>query len=201
MKNERIHKLSIVSVVGQYVCLRATGREYKGLCPFHAEKTPSFSVNEDKGVFHCFGCGESGDVITFIRKVEGLSFKEAVSRLGIASGHIPTPQKNTVNRRAAEKLVAWMNRQHILVGVRLRKLSQQIPIAQEIPNNELVESLSREWELLSGLHEDLQRPEYAAELWEARDMIEALTVDIEPEPLPVFPAMTDSYREYLRALC
>ena len=60
------NKPSIVEVIGQRVHLRKAGKEYKGLCPFHAEKTPSFSVNEEKGLFHCFGCGVSGDVFDFV---------------------------------------------------------------------------------------------------------------------------------------
>ena len=58
----------------------------KALCPFHSEKTPSFVVNKEKQIFHCFGCGEHGDVITFIMKLKGITFKEALVYLGIKSG-------------------------------------------------------------------------------------------------------------------
>ena len=71
----------IVEVVSQYVHLKRKGRSYFGLCPFHNEKSPSFSVSPDKQIFHCFGCGVGGNVITFISKIEGLSFKETIETL------------------------------------------------------------------------------------------------------------------------
>ena len=67
----------IVSVIGDYVELKRSGSNYIGLCPFHNEKTPSFSVSPSKGIFHCFGCGVGGDVISFIMQKEGLSYPEA----------------------------------------------------------------------------------------------------------------------------
>ncbi|GAB2458720.1 DNA primase [Nocardioides hungaricus] len=75
-------KARIDDVVSQYVTLRnAGGGSQKGLCPFHDEKSPSFNVNPSRGFFHCFGCSEGGDVITFLMKIDGLSFGEAVERL------------------------------------------------------------------------------------------------------------------------
>lgn len=71
----------IVDVVGEYVTLRRTGTSYKGLCPFHKEKTPSFSVSSDKQIFHCFGCGLGGDVVRFVMNAENVSFQEAVEIL------------------------------------------------------------------------------------------------------------------------
>ena len=72
---------SILEVVSDYVTLKKTGKNYKGLCPFHAEKTPSFMVNEEKQIFHCFGCGEGGDAFTFLMKAGHFSFPEAVEEL------------------------------------------------------------------------------------------------------------------------
>jgi DNA primase len=79
----------IVRVVGDYVKLKKTGAQnYSGLCPFHAEKTPSFSVHATRQFFHCFGCGESGDVFSFIQKVENITFPEALrlvaQKLGVS---------------------------------------------------------------------------------------------------------------------
>src|ERR1700686_4965322 len=79
----------IVRVVGDYVKLRKAGAQnFSGLCPFHPEKTPSFSVHATRQFFHCFGCGVSGDVFSFVRKVENITFPEAVraiaQKLGIA---------------------------------------------------------------------------------------------------------------------
>ena len=71
----------IVAVVTQYTQLRRVGRRFSGLCPFHAEKTPSFSVNHEEGVYYCFGCGVGGDVITFVREKEQLDFVAAVEWL------------------------------------------------------------------------------------------------------------------------
>ena len=72
---------NIVDVVGQYVQLKKSGKNYLGLCPFHNEKSPSFSVAEDKQIFHCFGCGKGGNVFSFIQEIEGLSFPESVEKV------------------------------------------------------------------------------------------------------------------------
>ena len=74
-------RVDIVDLVGRYVGLRRSGRSYKGLCPFHDEKTPSFSVSPERGSYHCFGCQEGGNAFTFLMKLEGLSFPEAVRAL------------------------------------------------------------------------------------------------------------------------
>ncbi|NLY87275.1 MAG: DNA primase [Clostridiales bacterium] len=74
-------QLNIVDVIGREVDLRKSGANYKGLCPFHNEKTPSFVVNEEKQIFNCFGCGEKGDVIKFVQSFYKLSFIEAVDKL------------------------------------------------------------------------------------------------------------------------
>src|SRR3989441_4230493 len=78
--------VDIVDLVGRFVNLRKAGVNYKGLCPFHAEKTPSFTVNPKKGIFHCFGCGVGGDAFGFIMKQDRLSFPEAVRALAKAAG-------------------------------------------------------------------------------------------------------------------
>ena len=79
-------RVPLEGVIGKRVRLVRRGREMLGLCPFHKEKTPSFTVNEDKGFFHCFGCGAHGDVIGFLMRDEGLSFPEAVERLAGDAG-------------------------------------------------------------------------------------------------------------------
>lgn len=75
-------RLDIVSVVERYVSLKRTGGSFKGLCPFHKEKSPSFNVSPDKDIFHCFGCGKGGDVFTFLMEIEGVSFMEALTLAG-----------------------------------------------------------------------------------------------------------------------
>ena len=75
------NRLSVVDVIGETVQLKKSGASYKGLCPFHDEKTPSFNVNVSRNTFHCFGCGEGGDVISFLMKIDGMTFAETVERL------------------------------------------------------------------------------------------------------------------------
>src|SRR5216683_8314051 len=84
----------IVRVVGEYVSLKKAGAQnYSGLCPFHKEKTPSFSVHATRQFFHCFGCGQSGDVFTFVQKVENITFPEAVRLIAQRLG-VPMPKVN-----------------------------------------------------------------------------------------------------------
>jgi len=95
-------RVPIAAVVGRKVKLTRRGREHLGLCPFHNEKTPSFTVSEDKAFFHCFGCGAHGDVIGFVMQSEGLSFPEAVERLaGEAGLQVPraSPEARESQRR------------------------------------------------------------------------------------------------------
>jgi DNA primase len=75
------YKNPIDEVIGSYVNLKRAGRNLNGLCPFHNEKTPSFTVYTDTQSFYCFGCGAGGDVFTFTRKIENLDYIEAVKRL------------------------------------------------------------------------------------------------------------------------
>src|SRR6056297_1717779 len=79
-------RTDIVELVSQYVDLKTSGRNRLGLCPFHAEKTPSFSVNAERQFYHCFGCGAGGDVFSFLMRSEGLSFPDAVRRLAERAG-------------------------------------------------------------------------------------------------------------------
>lgn len=87
----------LVSVVSEYLTLKKAGQNFTGLCPFHAEKTPSFSVNPSKQFFHCFGCGAGGDVFQFVMKIEGVAFPEALRRLAVKAG-VALPEE-----RAEEK--------------------------------------------------------------------------------------------------
>ncbi|MDO5718967.1 MAG: DNA primase [Tissierellia bacterium] len=88
---------NIVNIIGEFVELKRAGRNYKGLCPFHKEKTPSFVVSEENQFFKCFGCGESGDVITFIMKRDNMDFKEALEYLADKLGI--TIENTLYNRR------------------------------------------------------------------------------------------------------
>jgi DNA primase len=85
--------VDIVDVISRYVNLKKSGRNFKGLCPFHTEKTPSFTVSPDKQIFHCFGCHVGGNVFNFLMQYEKISFTEAVRKLAEEAGiEIPTRQ-------------------------------------------------------------------------------------------------------------
>ena len=93
---------NIVEVIGRYVTLKKRGRNFVGLCPFHQEKTPSFTVNSEKQIFHCFGCGEGGNVFSFLMKHDNISFVEAVKKLAKDTGiDLPTEpeQQKTITER------------------------------------------------------------------------------------------------------
>ena len=97
-------RANIVEIVSEYVSLKKTGRNFVGLCPFHKEKSPSFTVNPEKQIFYCFGCGEGGNVVTFIMKTNEMTYPEAIrhlaARLGIV---IPTRRVTTSEKRSASE--------------------------------------------------------------------------------------------------
>ena len=88
----------IVEVIGDHTKLRKAGRSWKGLCPFHSERTPSFTVDRDKGLYHCFGCGVGGDVIHFVRQIDRLDFPEAVEALASRFG-VTIPRRERLSPR------------------------------------------------------------------------------------------------------
>ncbi|MDG1022022.1 MAG: DNA primase [Emcibacteraceae bacterium] len=95
------NRLPVSDVVGRKVRLTRKGREHTGLCPFHNEKTPSFTVNDEKGFYHCFGCGAHGDVINFTLETEGLSFPETVERLAGQAG-LEIPKQTPYDQKKAK---------------------------------------------------------------------------------------------------
>ena len=96
-------RVDLVDLVGRFVTLKKAGRSYTGLCPFHGEKTPSFNVNPDRQAFYCFGCQEGGYAISFLMKIENLSFHEAASALAREHG-IEIPETDSGERGLAERL-------------------------------------------------------------------------------------------------
>ncbi|MCK4635246.1 MAG: DNA primase [Candidatus Moranbacteria bacterium] len=136
-------RVNIVDIVGEYVKLIKTGSSLKANCPFHQEKTPSFIVNEDKQFYHCFGCNQSGDILTFIMEIEGIGFQEALKMLAERSGvelqnnfsqNKETKQKNDTfysildltARFYAKQLFAGNNDNEILKYLRERGMSDEI---------------------------------------------------------------------------
>lgn len=102
-KNEILDNSDIVAIIGEYVDLKKTGSSYKGLCPFHHEKTPSFTVDDKKQLFHCFGCGQGGDVVSFIMQKEGLSYIDSMVFLANKAGiniddRMSTKENSKLNR-------------------------------------------------------------------------------------------------------
>ena len=101
--DELARRNDIVDVVGSYVHLtKKSGSNLFGLCPFHSEKTPSFSVSPDKQIYHCFGCGKGGGVISFVQQIEGLDFTEAVEFLARRAG-MPLPQQDEQEQKRASR--------------------------------------------------------------------------------------------------
>jgi DNA primase len=103
-------RADIVAVIGQHVQLKKAGRSWKGLCPFHGEKTPSFNVIPEKNIFHCFGCQKHGDVFTFVMEIEGKTFVEAAEQLGNRFGiAVPKIEESPEARRARGERVAMLD--------------------------------------------------------------------------------------------
>ncbi len=95
----------IVEVVSRYLTLKKSGKNYFGICPFHKEKTPSFSVNVEKQIFHCFGCGEGGNVFNFVMRTENITFPESIRLLAKQAGiEIPEDEENLADYRHKEAL-------------------------------------------------------------------------------------------------
>ncbi len=102
--DELRQRLSLVDVISRRISLTKKGQNYWGCCPFHNEKTPSFSVSEDKGFYHCFGCGEHGDIISFVMKSENVDFKTAISELADMAGiKMPEIRQKTPEQKKAEE--------------------------------------------------------------------------------------------------
>lgn len=108
-------KVPIADVVGARIKLVRKGREYTGLCPFHNEKTPSFTVNEAKGFYHCFGCGAHGDVIKFEMEAGGLPFMDAITKLANKAG-LKVPQFTRENEEEAKHRSSWYEIMDLAAG-------------------------------------------------------------------------------------
>jgi len=97
-------RVRMSELIGRSIPVRRAGREYHALCPFHKEKTPSFTINDEKGFYHCFGCGAHGDVINFVKEYEHLGYREAIEKLaGMAGLAVPQPTRAEAERESREQ--------------------------------------------------------------------------------------------------
>lgn len=170
----------IIAVIEQHVSLRRSGKEFTGRCPFHGDKSPSFSVNYDKQVFYCHGCGEGGDSISFIQKLHGIGFKEALKFLGVEGEY--KPDRKTIRRRhEAKKISEWAHGVSLILGEKLRGIGERQRVCRmlrKLSNSDRSflgreeASLRRQWTILSDFDDDFQNPEAAIEAWGNRAEID-----------------------------
>jgi DNA primase len=134
-------RVPIEEVVGEYVDLRRSGASYKGLCPFHVEKTPSFYVSPARGTFHCFGCGQGGDVLSFVQAIEKLEFRDALRKLAERAGiqledRVTQQEEVTLHKRlyAANAMASefFRDRLRSSIGERARLYLAQRQLSAEV---------------------------------------------------------------------
>jgi len=154
-------RASILEVVSEYVSLKRAGKNYRGLCPFHSEKTPSFMVNEEKQIFHCFGCGEGGDVFTFLMKIGQLTFRQAAEELAKRYGvKLPRWEPSEAQKKEMERreILFHINQlaseyyHHLLTqkkeGEKGRRYLAQRGISEEIIRNYRLGYATDRWDAL-----------------------------------------------------
>ncbi len=144
LKQEIRNANDIVDVISQYVILKRSGKNFMGLCPFHKEKSPSFSVSPDRQYYHCFGCGKGGDVYNFIMEIERLSFREALQFLA-ERGHIKLPEINDEEFNKKQYMIDRMNKinlettmfYHERLYTPVAKIAQDYVKQRKLDNNTL----------------------------------------------------------------
>lgn len=141
----------IVDLVGRYVKLRRMGSTFRGLCPFHTEKTPSFYVTPSRGTYHCFGCGAGGSAIRFLMEHDGMQFVEAVKRLGDAAGIRIEEEVWDANAEAAAKARALLLRVHQDIAAWYHELLMKFKGAEEarsyLKSRGMNADVARSWQL------------------------------------------------------
>src|SRR3990167_3139352 len=134
-------RLDTSEVVGSYVQLKPAGANHKGLCPFHNEKSPSFMVSNEKGIWHCFGCGEGGDIFTFVEKIEGVDFKAALEQLARKAG-VALPErganKGTTKQKERSLAATELAAKYFQRGLVNSKTAQDYVIKQRGYNRQIV---------------------------------------------------------------
>ena len=172
ISDEIKQKLDVVEIVGEYIKLAKAGRNYKANCPFHGEKTPSFMVSPERQIWHCFGCGEGGDIFKFVMMMEGIEFGDALRILAKRAGVIlkrQDPQIQSQKKRIYEinelaaKFFAWQ----------LEKSPAGQKAKKYLLDRGMEEQTIKDWFKQSGTLQETYRL-YAQEL----DLIHQETVDI-----------------------
>jgi len=136
-------RLSIEEVVGSYIKLEKAGKNLKARCPFHNEKTPSFTLSPDRNNYYCFGCHASGDIFTFVQEFEGIGFKEALEKLADKAGIVLTnkPDKDFAEKNKLYDLLELANK---YFGVNLFKNEKPLNYLKQ---RGLLESTIKEWQI------------------------------------------------------
>lgn len=146
-KDEIKQRLDIFELIGEYLELRKSGSaSYKALCPFHAEKTPSFHVSQDKQIWHCFGCHEGGDLFSFVMKMEGLTFPEALRLMGKKAG-VEIPRFSSAESNERQRLVEVNELAARFYQKVLKESTQALLARQYITSRGIDDDLSQEFGL------------------------------------------------------
>jgi len=122
--DEILQRIDIASLIGDYLVLKKAGKDFKGLCPFHQEKTPSFMVSPSKGIFHCFGCAEGGNAFKFLMKLENLTFPEAAQKLAQRVGIILKTEEGISSQHKEKDIFYKINRYAAWYFAEIFKTSQ-----------------------------------------------------------------------------
>ena len=175
----RFQKPDILDVIGAHVELRRCGKEFVGRCPFHHDKTPSFTVNESKQVFFCHGCNTGGDVIRFVELIEQTDFKGALKSLSIQNDSERPPSITESRKLAGRRAEVWANKQRATFNVMIADKLEERDLADGLGDFELAEAIDRELVLIRGFYDALEYPSGVAEMLALRVSIEALTDSAE----------------------
>lgn len=152
-----VSRIDIVGLTSEYMTLQKVGKDYKGLCPFHEEKSPSFMVDSIKGVYHCFGCGAGGNFFSLVEKLEGLNFVEVIQFLANRAGVDLSPYENNENQSQVSKLepyyrvmkyAEWFFQQKLLSseGEKARSYLSERGFSEEIINSFHIGFADDKWE-------------------------------------------------------
>jgi DNA primase len=155
IKDESVERvkatMEILPLVEDHVRLRKAGAAYKGLCPFHQEKTPSFNVSPARGTFKCFGCGEGGDAIDFVKRIENVDFVDAIEllarRFGVELEYEEVSPEHEQRRRRGERLRALLERAAVFYARVLWESEQGAPARDYLASRGLGEDICREFRL------------------------------------------------------